>query len=462
MNVQNNITPIEFKPAVRSRVSLIIGVAGASGSGKTKTGLRIARGLAGGDDSKIAVIATEAGRALHYAPAPGEPVGPDRFGFQHHELRPPFTPEAYADAITAADRQGFEVVMVDSVSHEWEGEGGLQDIHDALVLVAVEKARAAHSGQWSFDEGKVAERASIGAWREPKSRNKRFVSRLLQCRAHLILCLRAEEKIRIEQVEEQGQNGRTYKKTIITQPKDLPPESRWVPICEKRFLFELTLSMLLTPERPGFPIPIKLQGQHRHAVPLDQQISEETGRLLGDWSRGGSTPQQMTAGNGAASGMSQNDDGVLAAGRIAARNGTEALKRWFASITKADRQRLKTILETELKKSAGEADKEDVSFDDSPAVTDPLETQADTRAPEADGLLENADASGAAVPTDEASYKIYVSGKIAQASDPIAIDAWFASEDERALRIACKVGGAAADALQARVKARASELRRAS
>lgn len=273
-----------FTPALRERVSLITAIAGASGSGKTLSALKVARGLAGGDDGRIAVVDTEAGRAKHYAVAPGEQPGPDRFAFHHVDLSAPFTPEAYADAIKAADAAGrFDVIMVDSCSHEYEGEGGLHDMHDALVVEAVEKSRKmADEKGWRFDEAQARDRASVGAWNEPKSRHKRFVSRLLQCRAHLILCLRADEKIRIEKVKD----DRGRERTVIVQPKDMPPNERWVPITEKRFMYEMTLSLILTPQNPGVPIPIKLQAQHRSAVPLDSQLSEATGRALAEWARG--------------------------------------------------------------------------------------------------------------------------------------------------------------------------------
>lgn len=278
----------DFAPAVRNRVSLIIALAGASGSGKTLSALKLARGLAGGDDSKIAYIDTEAGRALHYAVAPGEQPGPDRFAFQHGDLTAPFSPTRYADAIKKADESGkFEVIVVDSCSHSYEGEGGLHDMHDEAVAAAVAKAKQFHNSNYAFDESKAAEKASVGAWKEPKMLQKRFVSRLLQCRAHLILCLRADEKIRIEKVTETGSNGREYTKTVIVQPKDMKPEERWVPICEKRFMYEMTLSLVLTPAQPGVPIPIKLQQQHRASVPLDKPISEDTGRALAEWARGG-------------------------------------------------------------------------------------------------------------------------------------------------------------------------------
>lgn len=321
---------INFSPAVRDRVGLIIGIAGASGSGKTMSALKVARGLAGGDDSKIAVVDTEAGRAKHYAPAPGEKPSEFRFAFQHGDMKPPFTPEAYMEAITAADKAGFEVIVLDSYSHSWDGEGGLQDIHLEAVEQAVERSRRFPD----FDEHKIRERSSMAAWKEPKSRHRRLVSRLLQCRAHLIICMRADEKIRMEQIEEEGRNGQKYKKTVITQPKDLPIEERWVPICEKRFPYELTLSLLLTPVNPGVPIPLKLQEQHKPAVPLDKRLSEDTGAQLALWARGGAPVSQP-----------QIDlQSLTDIGNQKAEEGTEALKVWFTSLTVPQKNAVKHLL----------------------------------------------------------------------------------------------------------------------
>ncbi len=158
----------QFQPAVRVRVPLVIGIAGASGAGKTMSALRLARGLAGGDDHKIGVLDTEGGRALHYAPAPHEQPGGPLFGFQHGDIKPDFTPETYADAIAAADAAGFEVIVLDSFSHEWDGVGGLHDIHDAIVAQMIERARkrAERYGQ-DFDEDSHREKVSLNAWNEP-------------------------------------------------------------------------------------------------------------------------------------------------------------------------------------------------------------------------------------------------------------------------------------------------------
>lgn len=355
-----------FAPAVREQVSLLIMMAGASGSGKTLSALKVARGLADGDDSKIAVIDTEAGRAKHYAVRPGEQPSADRFAFHHGDLKPPFTPEAYEEAIKAADAAGFKVIVIDSGSHEWEGEGGLHDEHQEAVAAAVAKSRAiAEEKGWRFDEAQAADRASVGAWKEPKRRHKRFVSRLLQCRAHLIICLRADEKMRIEKVKD----DRGREKTVIIAAKDMPPKDRWVPICEKRLPYEMTLSFVLTPDRPGFPVPIKLQDQHRGAVPLDAPLSEQTGRELADWARGGSpvTPARNPAesaapgpaareGNqtGAADEKTASDwDAEL--GKAAA-NGTAALQECWSKIPSDYKSALKAALDRRHKPTAAQAD----------------------------------------------------------------------------------------------------------
>lgn len=367
-----------FAPAVRDRVGLVIGLAGSSGSGKTLSALKIARGLAGGGDARIAFIDTEGGRGRHYAPASGEAPGPERFGFAHGDLRAPFTPEAYRDAIDAADRAGFEVIVIDSFSHSWDGDGGLQDQHGELVERAVARSRdAAEEKGWRFDEVQARDKASVGAWKEPKMRLKRLVSRLLQCRAHLVICMRAEEKMRMETVEEEGRGGRKFKKTIIVQPRDLPLEERWVPIIERRFPYELTTSFVLTPARPGVPVPIKLQQQHRAAVPLDRPLGEETGRALAAWARGGAAPSPVSRTDARATERAivaqgeptdaaplthpdavpapKREPKLFEAARAQARLGTDAFRAWCDRLTDAQREALDAIAEEliDLQREAG-------------------------------------------------------------------------------------------------------------
>jgi len=247
-----------FRPAFRENVGLIIALAGGTGSGKTYTAMRLASGIAGG--KPFAVIDTEAGRAKHYA---------DQFKFEHGDLMPPFKPSAYQEAILAADKAGYPVIVVDSMSHEHAGEGGLLDWHDAEL------------DRMAGDDWKKREACNMAAWIKPKSEHKKMVQRLLQIRAHLILCFRAEEKIEMKRDAE-------GKMKIIPKVTATGLDG-WVPICEKNLPFEATASFLLLATNPGVPLPIKLQEQHRALFPQDKPINEDSGRLIAQWAAG-STP----------------------------------------------------------------------------------------------------------------------------------------------------------------------------
>lgn len=240
---------ITFRPAVRENVGLIIGMIGPSGSGKTFSAMRLASGLSGG--KPFAVIDTESRRALHYA---------DQFKFDHGELHAPFRPDAYDEAIKAADKAGYPVIVVDSCSHEWAGEGGILDWQEEEL------------DRMAGDNYGKREACKMAAWIKPKMSHKQMVQRLLQVKAHLILCFRAEEKSGMEK----DKNG----KTVIVQ-------KGWQPICEKNMPYELTMAFLLTPDRPGIPQPIKLQEQHKAAIDVSKPISEESGKKLAQWSVGG-------------------------------------------------------------------------------------------------------------------------------------------------------------------------------
>ncbi len=238
-----------FKRAIRENVGLLIGMIGPSGSGKTYSAMRLASGLSGG--KPFAVIDTESRRALHYA---------DQFNFDHAELHAPFRPDSYAEAIKVADAANYPVIVVDSFSHEWAGEGGILDWQEEEL------------DRMAGDDWKKREACKMAAWIKPKVSHKQMVQRLLQVRAHLILCFRAEEKTGMEK-DDKG-------KTVIVQ-------KGWQPICEKNTPYELTMSFLLSPEKPGFGIPIKLQQQHREAIDLSRPLDEDAGKRLAVWAAGG-------------------------------------------------------------------------------------------------------------------------------------------------------------------------------
>lgn len=253
-----------FKPAVRENVGLWINLIGGTGAGKTFTGMRLASGICG--SKPFAVIDTENRRALHYA---------DQFRFDHAELRPPFRPQAYSDAVVAADAAGYPVIVVDSGSHVWAGDGGVLDWQEDELDEMVKRAESRHDKR---PEWQIREAGKIAAWIKPKMGHKQMVQKLLQVRAHIILCLRAEQKIEMVK-DAQG-------KLVIQAKKSLTGLDGWIPICDKNLPFEATCSFLLLADHPGIPHPIKLQEQHKALFPLDVPITEKSGQMLAAWASG--------------------------------------------------------------------------------------------------------------------------------------------------------------------------------
>jgi hypothetical protein len=127
----------------------------------------------------------------------------------------------------------------------------------------------------------------MAAWIRPKMDHKKMVQRLLQVRAHLILCFRAEEKV--EMIKDA--NG----KMQIVPKVSMTGINGWIPVCEKNLPFELTASFLLTADAPGMPKPIKLQQQHKVMFPLDKPIDEESGRKVAAWASGGKVETYVDA-----------------------------------------------------------------------------------------------------------------------------------------------------------------------
>jgi hypothetical protein len=141
------------------------------------------------------------------------------------------------------------VIVIDSGSHEYEGIGGVLDMQTE-----------------EFERMGGKDSARMSSWIKPKSRHKRFVQQLLRTRAHVILCLRAEDKIEVVK-DERG-------KTVVRPKESLVGAQGWIPICEKRLPFEATVSLLLTADAPGFPKPIKLERRTRSSF-----------RLMRSWTR---------------------------------------------------------------------------------------------------------------------------------------------------------------------------------
>ena len=113
-----------IQKAKREQVKLKLGVFGPSGSGKTTAALQLAYGICG-NWNKICVIDTENGSASLYS---------DMGEFDTLQLDPPYSPERYIEAIkTVYDTGSYDVVIIDSLSHERSGKGGILEIKDTMT-----------------------------------------------------------------------------------------------------------------------------------------------------------------------------------------------------------------------------------------------------------------------------------------------------------------------------------------
>src|SRR3954463_11050162 len=115
-----------IQDAVRHAVPQIISLSGVSGSGKTYSGILLAGGIAG-PNGKIGFLDTENGRGSMYADSPGI-VSAIPQGYKRIEMSAPFSPKRYIKAIDAFEKAGFNVLVIDSGSHAWEGDGGCSEI----------------------------------------------------------------------------------------------------------------------------------------------------------------------------------------------------------------------------------------------------------------------------------------------------------------------------------------------
>ena len=154
---------MEIQKASRKKVKLKLNISGVSGSGKTMGALLLAKGLVG-DLSKVVVIDSENSSASLY-----EHIGE----FSTLDLTAPYSPERYNEAINLAVKNGFECVIIDSVSHEWAGSGGVCEINENLANLKYK------GNSWS-------------AWNESTPRHQKFIDTILQSNIHVITCCRSK------------------------------------------------------------------------------------------------------------------------------------------------------------------------------------------------------------------------------------------------------------------------------
>jgi hypothetical protein len=281
---------IQIRKAQREGARLVVMIAGVSGSGKTFTALELAHGLAGGDPEKVGFLDTENKRGSLYA---------DKFpGFLIGDLYAPFSPQRYIDAVLEFQKAGVEVLVVDSFSHEWEGIGGCLEI------------RAQNRGPQG---DKIA-----------KEGHKRLMNVLLSCNMHIILCLRAREKV------------------DFADPKN-PVSLGIQPITEKNVMFEATASLMMWDEGKAQSV-VKCPDALRTILGREKgYITRKDGEALRAWVGGA---QQLDPE------LERHRNEL----RTVTQSGSEALRKAWAALPKDARTRLGAQFLEELKTSAAAFD----------------------------------------------------------------------------------------------------------
>lgn len=227
-----------LRKATRSKAKIRLGLSAVSGGGKTYSAILIAKGLAKGDLSKVAIIDTENGSADLYAHL-GD--------YNVLTLKPPYTPERYVESIKTCEDAGMEVIIIDSITHEWNGKGGILEIHSSMT------------GN------------SFTNWSTLTPRHQKFIDAILTSSSHVITTVRRKQDYDLSK----DSNGKTK-----VEKAGLKEETR------EGFEYELTANLELDIKHNATAL------KDRTMLFMDQPHftpSEETGRILLEWCENGTT-----------------------------------------------------------------------------------------------------------------------------------------------------------------------------
>jgi len=173
---------LAFQKATKKKAKLRAAFMGPAGSGKTYSSLAVASALG----QRIAVIDTEHGSASKYA---------DRFMFDSIEPDS-FSADLYIEAIHAAEAAGYDVLVIDSLSHAWSGKDGILEFVD-------QRTKASRSGN-AFSSG----------WRDATPKHNALIEAILACKCHVIATMRTKT----EYVLEEDQRGKKMPRKVGMAP----------------------------------------------------------------------------------------------------------------------------------------------------------------------------------------------------------------------------------------------------
>jgi hypothetical protein len=233
---------VEIRTAQRKQSKLRIGLSSPSGGGKTYSALLLAKGLTK-DWKKIGMIDSENGRGDIYS---------DFGDYQIMSLKPPFTPEAYIEAIRAFEQAGVDVIIVDSVTHEWDGEGGCLQINEKLANLKF------RGNSWA-------------AWSETTPRHQKFLDAITSSKCHVITTVR-------NKVDTNMNEGKVKKVGV----KEIQREG---------FEYELTVNFNI--DRESHEVMASKDNTQLFEGKDPFVITEKTGKLLSKWVMEGALTEEQ-------------------------------------------------------------------------------------------------------------------------------------------------------------------------
>lgn len=221
---------MQLRKATRKKSKLRLGLSAVSGAGKTYSALLIASGMTTWD--KIALIDTENGSGDLYSH-----LG----AYNVLTLQAPFTPEKYIEAIKTCEQSGMEVVIVDSITHEWDGKGGILEIH-----------------------GKMTGN-SFTNWATVNPRHTAFINSILESPCHMITTVRRKQEY------EMGKDGNGKAQVTKLGMKEVTREG-WEYEVTANLELDINHNASSSKDRTGL-----FDGKPAFTA------SAETGKMLLDW-----------------------------------------------------------------------------------------------------------------------------------------------------------------------------------
>lgn len=230
---------MEIRRAERKKAKLRLGLMGSSGSGKTYSALQLAFGLGG----KIGLIDTEHGSGELYATM-GE--------YDVIQLEAPYTVPKYREAIKTFEDAGYAVIIIDSLTHAWAGEGGLLD----------KQGKLEKSGTY---------KNSFAAWREITPEHNKLVEELLNSPSHIIGTMRSKTEYVLE---------------INDKGKQVPRKIGLAPVQREGMEYEFTVMLDINDQH----VATATKDRTMLFADWHDHITKETGKKLLDWLESGKEP----------------------------------------------------------------------------------------------------------------------------------------------------------------------------